>query len=565
LRSNIAVLKFGSSVLGCAADLDRVVDEIFRHVREGRRVVAVVSAFAGETDRLLAEAARYGERRDGYATAALLAIGEQTTAALLALALDQSGIVARMLHPRELGLLAEGDPLDSVPVELDRERVLSALTRASVLVVPGFIAVNRQGRTVLLGRGGSDLSAVFIAERLQAECILIKDVDGLYVSDPALPGPPPARYCAVSWEEALRVGGELVQPKAIEWARRQRWPFDIAGFGSAKGTHVNDGQSFAVASDTSTPLRVVLLGLGTVGRGVYERLLKYPRHFVVEKVLVRHPAKHVAAGVPAALLTTDAQAAIAAQADVVVEALCAGEPALGLTLAALASGKRVVTANKSNVAAEWPRLRRYSRGDDPALRFSAAVGGAVPVLEVIESLRVSANVVHVRAVLNGTCNFVLERMHAGAAYGEALEEAQAQGFAEANPQLDVSGQDAASKLTLIALKVFGAAPDLMERQGIDRLSPTAVEATRPSTSVIKLVATVSLKQGRIVGRVVPELLRGDDYLSGARFEENRFELSLESGERVFLSGRGAGRWPTATSVMGDVWSLARSRRLRDTA
>jgi homoserine dehydrogenase len=105
----------------------------------------------------------------------------------------------------------------------------------------------------------------------------------------------------------------------------------------------------------------------------------------------------------------------------------------------------------------------------------------------------------------------------------------------------------------------------MERQGIDRLSPTAVEATRPSTSVIKLVATVSLKQGRIVGRVVPELLRGDDYLSGARFEENRFELSLESGERVFLSGRGAGRWPTATSVMGDVWSLARSRRLRDTA
>jgi len=244
---------------------------------------------------------------------------------------------------------------------------------------------------------------------------------------------------------------------------------------------------------------------------------------------------------------------------VVVEALCAGEPAMGLTFAALAAGRKVVTANKANVAEAWQRLRPYMRGDESALRFSAAVGGAVPVLEIIEKLRASSNVVRVRAVLNGTCNFVLERMHEGATYSHAVDEARAQGFAEADPHLDVSGLDAASKLVLISLKAFGEVPTTLERQGIDRLSPAAVEATRPSTSVIKLVATVSLQDGRVVARVAPELLTSDDYLAGARFEHNRFDVTLETGETVHLSGRGAGRWPTATSVMGDVWSVARER------
>jgi len=305
VQSSVIVLKFGSSVLRSAADLPRAVDEVYRHLREGHRVVAVVSAFAGETDRLLAEARQYGERSDPYAIAALIAVGEQASAAQLSLALDQSGVPSRVLQPREIGLLADGDALDSVPVEVNREKVLAELQRCWVCVVPGFVAISRQSRTVLLGRGGSDLSALFLAQRLQARCLLIKDVDGLYTSDPALSGPPPLRYSAVTWEEALRVGGELVQAKAVQWSRKHRWPFDIAAFGSSQGTHVNDAASFTVANGRPAPLRVALLGLGTVGRGVYERLRMYPEHFSIEKILVLHPDKHIASGVPASLLTTD--------------------------------------------------------------------------------------------------------------------------------------------------------------------------------------------------------------------------------------------------------------------
>jgi homoserine dehydrogenase len=305
-------------------------------------------------------------------------------------------------------------------------------------------------------------------------------------------------------------------------------------------------------------LRVVLLGLGVVGRGVYERLKLYPERFSVEKILVRHPQKHIGSGVPAALLTTEVAEMAGLSCDLVVEALGAGEPALALLFTALASGKPVVTANKANVAAEWQRLRPYLQGETPALRCSAAVGGAVPILEVIQTLRQQSPVARVRAVLNGTCNYVLERLHEGSSYHAALNEARAHGFAEADPHLDVSGLDAAAKLRLVALQAFDSMPSTLDCQGIAGLSPATLDSTRPARLVHKLVATLTTDHGRVVGRVAPELLPADDFLAGARFEHNRCEIELKSGARLQLHGRGAGRWPTATAVMGDVWSVARS-------
>lgn len=242
---------------------------------------------------------------------------------------------------------------------------------------------------------------------------------------------------------------------------------------------------------------------------------------------------------------------------VVVDALGAGEPALAVALAALCGRRTLVSANKGNLAAHWQRFGLDRRSDTPRVRLSASVGGGVPVLERIERLKHRSSIVAVRAVLNGTCNYVLRRMQDGVPYAEALREAQARGFAEADPGLDVSGQDAASKLTLLALFAFSEAPVAIEREGIERIGAAAIDAARDSGGALKLVASLERRGGVLRGRVEPQLVFAADYLAGARLEENRFEIVLRNGEVIRMRGRGAGRWPTATAVMGDLWSLRR--------
>lgn len=562
----IIVLKFGSSVLRTPADLPRAVDEIYRYVRDGQRVVAVVSAFAGETDRLFAEAERHAQRGCDYAVAALVATGEQHSAARLCLALDESGIPARVVLPSEIHMRSAGDPRDSEPESLDHDALLSRIRHHPVTVIPGFFAVDDENRTVLLGRGGTDLTAVFIAHHLGADCRLIKDVDGIYVRDPALPGPRPPRYSIVSWDEALRVGGELVQRKAIRWAKAHGLGFTVAAVGSASGTRVVNGSSQISLNGSvyafpghrnALPLRVSLLGLGTVGRGVYERLSVYPEHFIVTSILVRDAGKHVAQGIPVDLLIEKPSDALLADADLIVDALPASKLALSLTLAALDSRRSVVTANKGNVASHLRRFSAYAQRNRPQLRMSAAVGGSVPILETVESLKQTAGIVRVRGVMNGTCNFMLERMQGGCSYADALAEAQKSGFAEPDPRLDVSGQDAASKLLLISLKAFARVPTAVECEGIDQLQNRSVSDACPPDGVLKLVGELDQRNALPQGRVALQVLPPDDFLAGARFEENRFEILLENGQTVQLRGRGAGRWPTATAVMGDIWSIAR--------
>ena len=449
--SQIVVLKFGSSVLRSSADLPVAVDEIYRHVREGRRVVAVVSAFAGVTDSLIERAHSVGGHADPYAYASLVGSGEIESAAMLALSLARHGIPARLLPPEQFTLRAHGDPLDAEPHDFDEPLLRETLTQVPAVIVPGFVAHDECCRTVLLGRGGSDFTALFLAGRLGAGCILVKDVDGLYERDPASPGPPPRRFTQVTWDDALRVAGRLVQPKTIRFAHLQRQAFSVTCAGSPHATRVGPGPSRLEAAPRTAALRVVLLGLGTVGRGVYERLVAQPDRFEVVRAVVRDRARHVASGVPAQLLSTDPWEAVNQEADVVVEALGGELPAAELILASLLAGRRVVTANKAAVAAHWERFAPFATGPSPRLRLSAAAGGAVPLLESLARESAARRIVSLRGVLNGTCNYVLDRIEAGASYDEALAEAQSLGFAEADPHADVSGLDAARKLQLCAL------------------------------------------------------------------------------------------------------------------
>ena len=322
--------------------------------------------------------------------------------------------------------------------------------------------------------------------------------------------------------------------------------------------------SSAGGFDRAAPLKVVLLGLGTVGLGVYRHLAARPDLFDVRRVVVRDPAKHRDDGVPADHLSTNLWHAINEPADLVIELVGGTDAVSDVVHAALLRGRPVISANKALIATRWNLFERYARAPSPRLHFSAAVGGALPVLETIARASGAGAISSVRAVINGTCHFVLDELAARTALSEAVALAQSHGFAEADPRADLSGMDAAQKLSLIAHAAFGLAPDpgRIACRGIESLTPATIAAAAARGRVVRLVASCVREQGTIRARVQPEELSAADYLAGARREENRVELLTTAGETLRLAGKGAGRWPTAISVMGDVYAVLESHAWR---
>ena len=253
----LIVLKFGGSVLTDRSTLGLVVREIRRWRTDGWNVVAVVSALAGVTDELLDACRAAGPGTDPHIVAAVLANGEQQCASWLALRLAHEGVPNSVFTPGAVGLGAWGSPLDATPVSLDRRRLTRALDRGHVVVFPGFAAVDPTGRTVVLGRGGSDLTALFLAHQLRADrCRLIKNVDALYERDPAADGPTPRRYAEATWDDALSTDGSIVQHKAVRFAREHGLRFELTSIGSIEATLVGAAQTrFARAARGRTTQR----------------------------------------------------------------------------------------------------------------------------------------------------------------------------------------------------------------------------------------------------------------------------------------------------------------------
>ncbi len=551
----IVVLKLGSSVLRSGADLPKVVSEIYRHVRLGEHVVAVVSAFAGVTDRLSLDAQRWTAQPSPAALAAALAIGEMESATQLVFALERSGIPVTFLDPRDVSFRTRGERLNAEPASLDAIRLSQIVDSMPVTVMPGFYALAEGSGLALLGRGGSDLTAVYLAERLHARCILIKDVDGLYEADPAKGGRRPKRFERAHYEDALRFGGELIQSKAIEHARTHRLRLEIRAIGERAGTVVGPEPSALTASRAPKPLPVFLCGLGTVGRGVYEFLAAHPDRYRVTGILVRHPLRHLQSGIPEDLLVVDpieaVERSLEEKSGVVIEALGGLEPAYRITLAALAAGRRVITANKELIATHWENLAPQLNNNAPRLRCSAAVGGAVPMIELVQRLMASGQTIEaIRGVVNGTCNFILDTVMEGQAFGDAVREAQANGFAEADPSADLDGIDAARKIEILSRLAFGGSRTHTERVGIRAIN------TRSSSDrgdVLRLVASAQRHRN---ASVRPEWLLKSDYLAHARGAENRLEVMTSDGTVHRISGLGAGRYPTATAVIADLIDCA---------
>jgi homoserine dehydrogenase len=232
-RYPITVLKFGSSVLCSESDLPNVVSEINRWLPDEHRVIAVVSAIGKTTDTLLSCAKSFGKDITDHSVAALLATGEATSAALLSLALDSAGISCEVLDETRLGLRTRGAVLNAEPVEINVAEIHRVFEQTKVIVAPGFVGRQSDGSLSLLGRGGSDLTAVFIAQQLRAErCRLIKDVDGIFEYDPATSAVAPRRFKSLTWTEANQVGGGIVQPKAVDFAANHEYSLEVAALNS---------------------------------------------------------------------------------------------------------------------------------------------------------------------------------------------------------------------------------------------------------------------------------------------------------------------------------------------
>ena len=230
----VTVLKFGSSLLGDEEGFARVVWEIKAEMQRGRRVVAVVSAVKGTTDRLLACASELSTRPAPRLLTLLLRTGEDASVALLGIALIQEGLNAHVLTADDFGLRTTGPLHDADPAGLDLARLVSCLRAHDVVVVPGFVGRDARGHPTLLGRGGSDLTALFVGDLLGAEeTRLVKDVDGVFPADPRELNAPGPCLPTATWSEVERIGNGVVQPKALQYAEQADLTFRVAAVGGA--------------------------------------------------------------------------------------------------------------------------------------------------------------------------------------------------------------------------------------------------------------------------------------------------------------------------------------------
>ena len=558
-KNEIVVLKFGSSVLRDRNDLPRAVHEIYRWWRRGVQVVAVCSAFGNTTDELLKSAENLCEQPDRSILATLLATGEATSSALLGLALNRTGIRAQVLDPAQAGLRTVGGTLDADLISVNVARLKGDL-RSSVVVLPGFVGRGENGNTTLLGRGGSDLTALFIAHRLNAQCVLLKDVDGVYASDPAISTTRPLRFAELKFETALKVSNKLVQAKAIRFAAHYGLKFTVTAIGSAYETVVGsntDRLEFSRAD--RPPLRVALVGCGNIGGGVYQALTSLPELFTVTGVATLTNERARAAGVPEALISDSAAELIDNDCDVVVELIGGTKEASTVVSRALRAGRHVVTANKALIAIEGKRMSTLAADAALTLVYSAAVGGGMPALEAIEQARVVGQIESITGVLNGTTNFVLSRLAEGHSLKAAVELARAAGYTEANSRLDLNGTDVAHKLVLLARHAFSLPLqfDDIERVSLEDIDPDWVRERAFHGEGVRFVAMCKQVEDKLVASIKPTVLPQNNPLANTRDVDNCLIVKLKSGAFFTVTGKGAGRWPTTEAVVADLLDIKR--------
>ncbi len=323
------------------------------------------------------------------------------------------------------------------------------------------------------------------------------------------------------------------------------------------------------------PVRVALLGCGVVGSQV-ARLLHEQAGDLAARVgapvelvgiAVRRLGLARDVDLPEHLFTTDAEGLVArGDLDVVVEVIGGIEPARTLILSALANGASVVSANKALLAEDGSTLFAAAAEAGRDLYYEAAVAGAIPIVRPLRESLAGDQVTRVLGIVNGTTNFILDRMDSsGAGFQEALEEAQELGYAEADPTADVEGFDAAAKAAILASLAFHTrvtAADVY-REGIAEVTASDVASAAEMGCVVKLLAICALEDGpdgqAVSARVHPAMIPRSHPLASVREAYNAVFVESQAAGQLMFYGPGAGGAPTASAVMGDLVTVARNR------
>lgn len=318
---------------------------------------------------------------------------------------------------------------------------------------------------------------------------------------------------------------------------------------------------------TNAPIRVGLLGCGTVGAGVVKLLQdkrdlyahRTGRRIDLVKVAVRDPHKDRGVTLdPAVLTTRHADVVEDPTIDIVVELMGGTEPAVPLMLEAIRRGKHVVTANKEAIAKSGREIFTAASEMGVDIYFEASVGGGIPVIQPLKRSLIANQITDLAGIINGTTNYILTAMtEQGRELADVLAEAQALGYAEADPTADVEGYDAKYKLAILASLIFGCRVDVdtIHCEGIMQVSAADIAYARQFGYVIKLIAKAAQHDRGIEARVHPCMVPADHPMAAVNGVYNGLFLRGDAVGDVMLYGRGAGQMPTASAVVSDILNI----------
>lgn len=325
---------------------------------------------------------------------------------------------------------------------------------------------------------------------------------------------------------------------------------------------------------TRASLNVGLIGLGTVGSQVAERLLNWQTQLsrragielCLSRILVRDASKARTVKVDRGLVTADPGAVIDDPSiHVVVEVAGGDEPMHGYLERAIRAGKHVITANKMVMAQHGPELLDLAAEKNVDVYFEAAVGGGIPLIAPLTDDLAANRILELRAIINGTTNYILTRMAEGSTFESALAQAQKLGYAEADPADDVDAVDAADKLAILVRIAFGlpCTPAQIFRQGVRGLDPQDLAYGREMGYALKLLATARRTDGKVEARVHPTFLSAEHPLARVDGPRNAVHVVGDLSGPVLFGGLGAGGDATASAVLADVMHVARRLTLGD--
>ncbi len=517
MAGDIIVLKFGGSVLRSQADVPTAVHEIYRWYRAGWRVVAFAAA-----------------------------IGDSQ----LGIALDRVGVPAHVVDPQEIGLTLAGAAPDGDASAAHTSHFQALLEYTPVLVVAGF-GYRADGHLQLSEPGGSDHSAVYLANALRASrCRLLKNVDGVYESDPAAAAPssPLQRFSALGYADALELATTLIQPKAVRLLDRYSARAEVAAIASPYESVIGRFGRTPAHAAAGAPTAVLILGLGEIGRGIYRRAAAMPEHFNVTGALVRDRNKYAHSDLSTPQLFDSLQAVSNERPDVVIDALPGLEPSQSLVSHFLERGISVVSANTTLIADAGRKLVALAARCNAYLSYSAAVGGSAPMIEALRREIHQGDIRSIAAVFSGPAGHIPERCEKGLAFEKVLLNAQAE-----------LGAASVRKLKVLARHAFGRDPDALHTKSLDTEALTRARDSSGENCTLRLVARSWKISHRVFGQLQLEALDRRDPLAQVQPEWNGLLITRSNGQEVVIQGRGDGRWPTTEALMADLLDVRFAR------